>query len=195
MTKQKDKQKEEVMTETLGEPEEIGSQEVPEAQAGIGESKNELLIELENAKKEALANQDKLLRAAAEFENIKKRLQREKETSLKYAEECVLREILPAVDNLERALSQDQNNPECGAILKEGVEMTLKGLLSSLEKFGLIQMASVGKPFDPNFHEAMVMESSKEVPEQNILQEYEKGYLFKDRLLRAAKVVVSKGDV
>ena len=109
--------------------------------------------------------------------------------------EPTAREILPAIDNLERAMSQDQNGEDFSKHLLEGVELTLKGLLGTLEKSGLKPLVSTGEPFDPNFHEALVMEASKDVPEQRVIQEFEKGYMLKDRLLRAAKVVVSKGDV
>ena len=134
-----------------------------------------------------------MLRVAAECENLRKRMQKEKETSLKYAEENILRELLPSIDNLERAIEQgkDANDVE---VLLEGVEMTRKGLLATLEKFGLKPIESLGEPFDPNYHEAMAMEASSEIPEQHVKQVYEKGYLFKERLIRAAKVVVSKGD-
>jgi molecular chaperone GrpE len=151
--------------------------------------------ELEKAREEAREAQDKLLRVAADFENQKKRLQRDKETSLKYAEENLIKEILPAIDNLERAMGQDQSGEDFSKHLLDGVELTLKGLLGTLEKLGLKPLTSVGEPFDPNFHEALVMEASKDVPEQRVMQEFERGYMLKDRLLRAAKVVVSKGDV
>ncbi|MBU0675315.1 MAG: nucleotide exchange factor GrpE [Proteobacteria bacterium] len=157
-------------------------------------SREELIAELEKTREEAQVNYDKLLRLAAEFENQKKRLQREKDQSLHYAEESILKEVLPFIDNLERALAQDRAGKDFGTQLLEGVEMTLKGLITTLEKYGLQAISSHGKPFDPNFHEALAMEASKEIPEQMVLQEFEKGYLFKDKLLRAAKVVVSKGD-
>ena len=153
-----------------------------------------MAAELEKARAEAAEAVDKLLRMAAEFENQKKRLQRDKEMALKFAEENLLRELLPSLDNLERALSQDRAGEDFSAKLVEGVEMTWRGLLNTLGKFGLTPMQVVGEPFDPNFHEALAMEASNLVPEQRVLQEYEKGYLLKDRLLRAAKVVVSKGD-
>ena len=138
--------------------------------------------------------EDKLLRMAAEQENFKKRMQRERETALKYAEEAILREILPSLDNLERAVEQCKCTPNAEVLLT-GVEMTCKGLLNTLEKFGVKALSGVGQPFDPNFHEAVAMEASADVPENQILQEYQKGYMFKDRLIRAAKVVVSKGKV
>ena len=138
--------------------------------------------------------EDKLLRMAAEQDNFRKRMQRERETALKYAEETILRELLPSLDNLERAVEQCKCTADAGAILA-GVEMTSKGLLNTLEKFGIKPLAGEGQPFDPNFHEAVAMEASAEVPENQIVQEYQKGYMFKDRLIRAAKVVVSKGKV
>lgn len=158
------------------------------AEEGGGEDQD-----LAKALEQARCEHDKMLRMAAELENFKKRMGRERETALKYAEENILKELLPFIDNLERAMEQGRNTESVEGLM-EGLEMTLNGLLSSLEKFGLTPIAGVGEPFDPNFHEALAMEASKDVPENGILQEYEKGYLYKDRLIRAAKVVVSKGD-
>lgn len=163
-------------------------------ETGSGAGGEAAATELDKARAEAAEAHDKLLRLAAEFENQKKRLQRDKETALKYAEENLIRELLPSLDNLERALSQDRTGEDFGDKLLEGVEMTRRGLLSTLEKFGLRPLESLGEPFDPNFHEALAMEASSEMPEQKVLKEYEKGYFLKDRLLRAAKVVVSKGN-
>ena len=168
--------------------------EETEAVADV-ESGEDLAAALEKAREDAKEAQDTLLRVAADFENQKKRLQREKENSLKYAEENIIKEVLPCIDNLERAMNQDQNADDFGKQLLEGVQLTVKGLMSSLEKVGLKPLESVGEPFDPNFHEALAMEASKDVPEQRVMLEFEKGYMLKDRLLRAAKVVVSKGDV
>lgn len=171
---------------------ETGEIPAPEAEGAPGQ--DNLTVELEKARSEAREAHDKLLRLAADFENQKKRLQREKEISLKYAEESLIKDLLPSLDNLERAMNQDRAGENFSEKLLEGVEMTLRGLLNTLEKCGLQQLRSVGQPFDPNFHEALALEASTEVPEQMVLQEYEKGYLLKDRLLRAAKVVVSKGN-
>jgi molecular chaperone GrpE len=153
-----------------------------------------LASELQAAKAKASESQEKMLRLAADFDNTKKRLIREQDNALKYAEEYILRDLLPTIDNLERALEQGRKTDDVNALLA-GVEMVLQGLTASLEKFGLKAINGVGEPFDPNFHEALAMEASKEVPENRILVEFEKGYLYKERLLRAAKVVVSKGDV
>ena len=159
---------------------------------GEAEAAAEFARQLEEARNEAREHYDKMLRMAAELENFKKRVAREKETALKYAEENILRELLPSIDNMERALEQGQQSDDGNALL-EGVAMTLKGLLESLDKFGVKPLASVGQPFDPNFHEAIGMEAASDVAANTVIKEYQKGYLFKDRLLRAAKVIVAAG--
>lgn len=154
--------------------------------------------ELAAAREEVVALRDKLLRMAAENENFKKRVERERQATLKYAGEHIFREILPVVDNLERALSLGvvdgaEAEKNLNALL-EGVQLTLKSLLSTLEKFEVRAISSVGKPFDPKDQEAMSMDVSSEVPANHVLTEFEKGYYYKDRLLRAAKVIVSSGE-
>jgi molecular chaperone GrpE len=158
-----------------------------------GQAEKEEVDELELARGEARENYDKLLRLAAEFENYKKRIDKERVIAIKYAEENILKELLPSIDNLERAMEQGRDIDESKVIL-EGVELTLKGLLSTLEKFGVKPVSDIGAPFDPNCHEALAMEESADVPENHILREFQKGYIYKDRLIRAAKVVVSKGS-
>ena len=164
-----------------------------QAEDNAGEKEDDLAAALEEAQTNAVENHENMLRIAAEFENYKKRILREQENLLKYAEENILRELLPSIDNLERAMSHEHNMDDV-SVLMQGIEMTLKGLLAALEKFGCKPIKSIGKPFDPNFHEAIAMESSSEIPEQSIINEFEKGYLYKDRLIRASKVIVSKGD-
>jgi molecular chaperone GrpE len=179
--------------------EQEGKKEEGLAQDSAGEEQGQteaedVSVQLAKALEKNRELEDKLLRMAAEQDNFRKRMQRERETALKYAEETILRELLPSLDNLERAVEQCKCATDAGAILA-GVEMTSKGLLNTLEKFGIKPLSGEGQPFDPNFHEAVAMEASAEVPENQILQEYQKGYMFKDRLIRAAKVVVSKGKV
>ncbi len=152
-----------------------------------------LKVALEEAKAEASEAKDQMLRLAADCENFKKRMERERSNMLKYAEEGILKDLLPSIDNLGRAVEQARNSDDVAALL-EGVEMTLKGFLTTVEKYGLQAIESEGKPFDPNFHEAMVMEESDDVPANHVMQEFEKGYLYKDRLIRAAKVVVAKAS-
>jgi len=154
-------------------------------------------VELVKAKEELTELRDKMLRGAAENENFKKRVERERQASLKYAGETIFREILPAVDNLERAIGQGmiegaEAEKNLSSLL-EGVELTLKSLVATLDKFEVKHFESVGEPFDPKHQEALTMEASDEVAENHVLLEFEKGYYYKDRLLRAAKVVVSSG--
>jgi molecular chaperone GrpE len=169
--------------------------ETPVQEGFSEECDTQLTQEMVLLRQEADEYKDRLLRLAAEFENYKKRMERERESLLKYAGENILRELLATVDNLDRAL--EQGTSESGdaknqlASLLQGVELTRKSLLAGLEKFGVSPVASVGQAFDPNVQEAMTMEASAEVPANHVVREFVKGYRFKDRLLRAAKVAVS----
>ncbi len=151
----------------------------------------ELEKAVEEKKKEAEANYDRFLRLYAEFENYKKRMEKEKEELIRFANEELVKELLPVIDNLEMALDQaDSSEKEA---LKKGVELTLQQLLSVLKKFGLEQVESKGKTFDPNKHEAVAVAESEEHEEGIVIEEHRKAYLFKDRLIRPALVTVSKG--
>jgi len=148
---------------------------------------------LSAAEAKAKENYDRLLRITAEFENYKKRAEREMEDFRKFASESLVKDILPIVDNLERALKiRCQDNEKAFQGIREGVEMTLKGLLDTLDKVGVVPVESLHKPFDPNFHQAVMQQESEKYSENTVLQELLKGYMIKDRLLRPAMVVVSK---
>ncbi|MCK5193008.1 MAG: nucleotide exchange factor GrpE [Desulfobulbaceae bacterium] len=163
--------------------EEVAAEEISE--------EAEEITELEKTQLELEETRDKLLRLAAEFENFKKRMERERGLALKYAEESIIKELLPAIDNLERALEQGKETHNAEDLLA-GVELTHKGLLTTLEKFEVASMDCVGAPFDPNHHEALAMEETDEMDPNSVLKEFQKGYTYKDRLIRPAKVVVSK---
>lgn len=161
------------------------------------EPERDLEKELADAQQENADLRDRMLRAAAENENFKKRMERERLAGLKYAGEVIFREMLSVVDNLERAVEQGviegapaEKNLEA---LLEGVQLTLKRLVSTLEKFEVKPVETVGKPFDPQHQEALTMAESDDVPASHVISEFERGYYYKDRLLRAAKVVVSSG--
>jgi molecular chaperone GrpE len=185
-------QKEEVTLEKMEEQVSGEAETVAATDAGQGVEEK-----LAAAQEEIAGFRDKMLRAAAEFDNYKKRMERDRNAAMKYAGEHILRDILPVVDNLERALSQgvipgvsaEQNL----AALLEGVQLTLKSLLATLEKFEVKPVESVGQPFNPNIQEALTMEASDVVPASHVLAEFEKAYYYKDRLLRVAKVIVSSG--
>ena len=151
----------------------------------------ELKKKLEEKEKEFTEHHDRLLRLAADFENYKKRAAREKEDWAKFANEDLIRAILPFIDNLERAVNHAEKVADTGVLI-EGVRLTIQQLLQALNKFGLSSFQSVGKPFDPAVHEAMlVVETDKQEPNQ-VVEEFQKGYLLNDRLLRPATVSVSK---
>lgn len=195
----KKKRKEEIVdtVESVGD-ELSGVAEGAEESPGEESADMSLEQELVAAKADAAQQKDKMMRVAAEFDNYKKRMMREKTMAMKYAGEPIFREVLATVDNLERAMAQGEAegvDPEQGlAALLEGVQLTLKSLVTTLSKFEVQPLDSVGEPFDPTNHEALTMEASDTVPANHVLTEFEKGYQYKDRLLRAAKVIVSSGD-
>jgi len=147
--------------------------------------------ELEEARKEAQEHYDKFLRLYAEFENYKKRVAREKADLVKYGNEELLRELLPVVDNLERALEHAKKKGDPEAII-EGVELVLEQFLQVLRRFGVEPIAAVGEQFDPERHEAVAEEATDEAAPGEVIAEVQKGYMLNDRLLRPAKVVVAK---
>jgi molecular chaperone GrpE len=200
--------KEKVSEELHDESEAVGEMEsgsespednivVEGQEAQQDEPEHDLGKELADAQKEMADLRDKMLRGAAENENFKKRVERERLASLKYAGETIFREILPVVDNLERAVEQGviEGAPaeKNLAALLEGVQLTLKSVIATLTKFEVKTVESVGKPFDPKHQEALTMAESDTIPANHVVTEFEKGYYYKDKLLRAAKVVVSSG--
>ena len=159
------------------------------------ESTEQLKKQLEDAKQEIDQERDRLLRLSAEFENYKKRMNRQMDEFRKYANEALLKDLLSVVDNLERALntSGEKIDELVQSCVMEGVEMTLNEILKLLSKYHVTSIEARGKPFDPVFHEAVMQEASEEQPENTIINEFQKGYLIHDRLLRPSMVVVSKG--
>ena len=149
-----------------------------------------LTEQLNAAQAEALENRDHYLRARADLDNFRKRAQREKEDLLKFSNETILRELLPVIDNLERALQHAAVDGEKG--LLQGVELTLGQFSKVLEKFNVVAIAAVGELFDPARHEAMGQIESTEQPPNTVVQLLQKGYLLNDRLLRPAMVLIAK---
>ena len=139
---------------------------------------------------EAATNWDKYLRERADLENYRKRVQREKEEILKYGNENFVLDVLPALDNMERALAH-ASEEGLSAII-EGVKLTLSMLLSSLKKYGVTPLdATPGTPFDPAFHQAMNQVESAEFAPNTVAAELQKGYLLNERLIRPAMVSVA----
>lgn len=148
----------------------------------------QLRQELALAKEEARKNYDQFLRERAELENFKKRMQREKAEALRFACEPLIRELLPVVDNLERAVEHGQGN---GESVLEGVRLVLKSLLDVLDHHGVKRIEAVGQAFDPSRHEAMRQVPSTEHEPNRVVEQHHTGYLLHDRLLRPALVTVS----
>jgi molecular chaperone GrpE len=135
---------------------------------------------------------DRYVRLAAEFENYKRLSQRDQRDQVRYGNEQILKELLPVVDNMERAIKAATDGGGGGALI-QGVDLTLKQLAGVLGKFGVQPIDSVGQPFDPTVHQAVSQIPSETVPEQHVAEEYQKGYRLHDRILRAAMVGVSLG--
>lgn len=156
--------------------------------------KEEIKVEelLKKKEQEYNALWDKYLRSCAEFENIRKRLEREKQEAIKYANEEIISELLNILDDLERTVSlADKKNNNLDVFLK-GVEMVLAHLYELLKKYGLKPIEAKDKPFDPNFHEALLQEERDDLPEHTVIEELQKGYMLFDKVIRTSKVKVSK---
>jgi molecular chaperone GrpE len=155
-------------------------------------SREELLEAYRTLRDESERNKDLYLRSMAEVENIKKRTAKDKEEWVKYANETLLKSLLPVIDNLEKAIEHTRDKSSVKAIA-EGLELTLKGFRDSLSKSGVNEVKASGTPFDPRLHEAAYEVNDDQTPDGVVVQELQKGYTLNGRLLRPAMVVVSKG--
>ena len=171
-------------------PEAAVSPEAAAAKAPPAETA-QLQQQLAEQTKAAQENLDRALRLAAEMENLKKRLEREKAELLQFANESLIKELLPVVDNLELALEHGRQ-AETPASFLEGIELVHQGFLKALARFGVTPLAAVGQPFDPAYHNAVMQQAAPEVPDCSVLKELQKGYLMHQRLLRPAMVVVAR---
>ncbi|MDY6851099.1 MAG: nucleotide exchange factor GrpE [Thermodesulfobacteriota bacterium] len=174
--KQDDLKEEAVEEHIPGDEEEPGSETLPE----------EIDWRLEAEK-----NLDRFLRTQADMENMKKRLDREKADFVKFANEGLLRDLLPVLDNLERALKH-ADSTSGGQGLKEGLQLTIDDFVNVFKKFGVKAISALGEKFDPNFHEAVMQREDPDIDDNTVLEVIQRGYLLNDRLLRPSMVVVSK---
>ncbi len=157
----------------------------------------ELEAELEKAQiaiaeSEAKAKdaQDKYLRAYAEFDNSKKRYAKEKDESLRYAHERLVKDLLPVLDGLEQALAHAETSDKTAIV--EGVQLVLRQFLKVLESYGVTPVDAIGQPFDPHHHEAVGQHESEEHEPHSVVNEYRRGYKMHDRLIRPSMVTVAK---
>lgn len=154
------------------------------------ENETENTDERENLQKELEELKDKYLRTSAEFDNYRKRMDRNMQDMIDAAKRSVIGDFLVVLDNMEKAVNTGKEHKE--AII-EGVELTVKSFKDLLRKYNIKTIEPGEETFNPDIHEALAMQDSNSVPRNSILQTLEKGYMYKDKLLRPAKVVVSKG--
>ena len=154
-------------------------------------TKDQLIEKISEVQASADKNLDSYLRSQAEMENMKKRFQKDRQELIKYGNEALTKQLLPVADNLEKALAHAEDKTAFEA-LREGVDLTLKGLMSVLEKAGVEEVKAVGATFDPNFHEAVSEQEDDRAEPGTVLMELQKGYLLNQRLIRPAMVIVNK---
>lgn len=185
--------KEEVQQEETAETPEVPAEETEAVDEIPADPRDALIEELQkkNAalEEEAAATKERLARAAADLENTRKRLEREAETQKKYRVQSFALDILPVIDNCERALAveKDEEDP-----YRKAFVMVQTALVNALKKEGVEEIEALGQPFDPNWHMAMLSEAKEGVEPGTVIEVLQKGYKLKDRLLRAAMVKVSE---
>jgi molecular chaperone GrpE len=182
------------MNKTDVDMENQGDNEEPLAPVDLGSITSEQLEELKQQAAKSNENWERLLRTTADLDNFKKRAAREKQDSIKYANENLLQKLIPILDNFDMAVSAAQNTQADAAVksLQTGINMIHQQLRSALSEAGLEEIDAAGKTFDPNFHEAVSQQETADVPEGQVVQQLRKGFKFRERLLRPATVVVAK---
>ena len=158
----------------------------PEVEATIEE-------EFAKLKAEYQEQYDQMLRKIAEYDNAKKRAERRAEESSKYAVEGVIKDIIPIIDSVERAIASTNESKDFDA-LREGIQLIHKQLLDSLQRRNVNPVEAIGENFDPTRHEAIMHVESDEVPENAVIEEFQRGYTLHDRVIRPSMVSVSKGE-
>ena len=186
--KESERGEQEHFLETVGEELQLHLEEEGKEKE---EEVEELRKKVAEKEKEVKEHYDRLLRVAADLENYKRRAAKEKEEWIKFANEDLIKGILPFIDNLERAVNHAEKVQDTGVMI-EGVRLTIQQLLQALTRFGVSPIESVGKPFDPAVHQAMLLVETDQQEPNRVVEEFQRGYLLNDRLLRPATVSVSK---
>jgi molecular chaperone GrpE len=167
-----------------------GERDAAAEEAGAGEDLAALRTERDARAREAAEAQDRYLRNLADFENFRRRINREREDWRRQAQEALLKEILPALDNFDRALAAPPAR-DADPAFRTGVELIHRDFLAALERLGVRPFVTVGQPFDPTRHEAVSRVERADVEDQTVVAEALRGYQFQDRVLRPAQVVVA----
>lgn len=168
------------------------TEEMEESGGATEAPSQELQTKFEEKEKELAELKDKYLRALADGENARKRIRQQSEETVRIQKEGLLRDLLPMVDNLERAIGAAREGASDNAVIVEGVQMVLRSLLDFLKTQGVIPIVSAGQPFDPTRHEAVDQVASDTHPPNTVVNEFHRGYLIGDRVLRPASVSVAK---
>ncbi|MGP0595305.1 nucleotide exchange factor GrpE [Nitrospira sp. T9] len=174
--------------ETTGE---VTTEEVSPQEHSTGDTSESASENGGTPEEELQIFQDKYLRLAAEFENYKRRAQRDQNDSIRFGNESLLKNLLPIIDNLERAIQCAKDAGTSGPLL-EGVELTHKQFLETVAKVGVRQLSTTGNSFDPAIHQAVTQVESENMEPNTVIEEFQKGYLLHDRILRPAMVSVAK---
>lgn len=169
---------------------EVNEENKSQGEKDVLAEKDERIGQLE---KEAADLKDRLLRKAAEFENYKRRTENDQLNLLKYAAESLILKLLPIVDDFERSLDHIESSVDIES-LKQGIKLIYDKFMKILDEQGVKKIDSVGQPFNVDYHEALLQRKSDDVPPHTVLDELEKGYMYKDRVIRHAKVIVSEDN-
>lgn len=190
MSKNKtENEKNEEMNEQINDEQKINEAEQTESnESNLTENYEEKINALQQ---EINQYKELALRKAAEFENYKRRTENDQLNLLKYAAESLIIKLLPTIDDLERSLSHMNEETDVQKI-KEGVQLIYNKFLKTLDDQGVKKIESIGKPFDVEFHEALMQRADDSVPPHTVIDELETGYMYKDRVIRHAKVIVSE---
>lgn len=183
----------EMMNDIQAEDNNVAAESVDTTDSANAESAAEEVVsraELERVQAHADDQTQRLLRAQADFDNFRRRTQKEKEELAKYASAQLITELIPVIDNFERAMATRPENPELESFSK-GVDMIFRQLSDVLKNTGLTPMEAVGQPFNPEFHQAVMQVESDEHEEGIVVEELQKGYMLKDKVIRPAMVKVS----
>jgi len=180
-------------TETLPEAGRTGDDPTESSEANPESLTAEAVADLKAQAAKAKESYEQLLRTTADFDNYRKRAVRERQDAVKFANESLLQKLIPALDNFDMAIAAAAAAKE-GATqsLQTGVNMILSQLRNALAEAGLEEIDATGKPFDPNFHEAVSQQETNDTPEGQVVQQLRKGYRLRERLLRPATVIVAK---
>jgi molecular chaperone GrpE len=192
MVKNKDKKNNESEDQEINEPGKIeDEQDENSGDDSLLEKEEEILVKIGQLENEIADLKDKLLRKAAEFENYKRRTENDQLNLLKYAAESFIIKLLPVVDDFERSIDHMDSAKDVESI-KQGVMLIYNKLMKILSEQGVDKIEAIGKPFDVEFHEALMQRKAEDVEPHTVLDEIEKGYMYKDKVIRHSKVIVSE---